>query len=66
MILVARGKYGRVETGRFANGRFVNIHPIALSDSLDLKVSQPLMIICKYRGCMEVQIQLSTDDSECY
>ena len=55
MILVARGKYGRVETSRFANGRFVNIHPMALSDSLDLKVSQPLMIICKYRGCMEVQ-----------
>ena len=53
-------------TSRFANGRFVNIHPMALSDSLDLKVSQPLMIICKYRGCMEVQIQLSTDDSECY
>ena len=50
MILVARG----------------NIHPMALSDSLDLKVSQPLMRICKHRGCMEVQIQLSTDDNECY
>ena len=32
-----------------------NLHPTALSDSLDLKVSQPLMIICKHRGCMEVQ-----------
>ena len=42
-------------TSRFANGRFVNIHPTALSDSLDLKVSQPLMIICKHRGCVEVQ-----------
>ena len=50
MMLVARG----------------NIHPTALSDSLDLKVLQPLMIICRYRGCMEVQIELSTDDSECY
>ena len=43
-----------------------NIHLTALSDSLDLRVSQPLMIICKYRGCMEVQIELSTDGSECY
>ena len=50
MILVARG----------------NIHPMALCDSLDLRVSQPLTIICKYRGCMEVPIELSTDDSECY
>ena len=50
MILVARG----------------NIHPMALSDSLDLKVSQPLMIICKHRGCVEVQGELSTDDGDCY
>ena len=44
MILVAKG----------------NLHPKALSGSLDLKVLQPLMIICKYRGGIEVQLELST------